>query len=133
MADQIVEGEIVDPAPEPENGPPPEGAPRGRTFFHPASGAVILAVDWAAFGLELVTGPLALLVMSLLAGVATFYAVLAIQRRFHKDTTQAAVLKAIIAAVAAGVPFPITGTIVGAAIIALSGLPTLGGKLPGKK
>jgi hypothetical protein len=123
MADEkIVEGEVVPPGGEPPKTPPDT---RGRTFFHPLSGAVILAIDWVAFGMDLFSGFAALLAVSLLAFAGTFYAVLWIQRRLHNDRPYPALLKALLGALAAGVPFPVTGTIVGAAIIALSGLPTL--------
>ena len=118
MADKIVEGEIVDGAPEPEPQPPA----KGKSFFHPASGALILGVDWAAFGLDLFSDFMALAVVSVLAFIVTFYGVLAIQRRWHGDKPGIASWKAFLGALAAGVPFPVTGTIVGAAIIALSGL-----------
>lgn len=125
MPDRIVEGEVVEPGPDPEKRPEPSG---GKTFFHPASGALILAVDWAAFGLDLASGFAGLLVLSLLAGVGTFYGVLLIQRRLHGDKPGPAAMKALIGALAAGVPFPIAGTLIGGAIIALSGLPSLPGK-----
>ncbi len=118
MTDKIVEGEIV--AEQPSS---PERA-KAKTFFHPASGALILGVDWLAFGLDLFSGFAALAVVSVASFVVTFYGVLAIQRRWHGDKPGAASLKALLGALAAGVPFPVTGTIVGAAILALSGLPT---------
>lgn len=115
--DKVVEGEVVGGAPQ-----PPEPSGKRRSFYHPLSGVVILGVDWLAFGMDLFSGFAALAVLSILAFVATFYAVLAIQRR-QGDKPGAAAAKAFLGAVAAGVPFPVTGTIVGAAIIALSGMP----------
>jgi len=120
MADKIVEGEVVDGPP-----PEPEKPAKAKSFFHPASGALILGVDWLAFGLDLASEFVALAVVSVLAFVVTFYGVLAIQRRWHGDKPGAAAFKAFLGALAAGVPFPVTGTIVGAAILALSGLPSL--------
>ena len=125
MSDErVVEGEVVGGVPNP---PEPAGK---KTFFHPLSGALILVIDWLAFGTDLVTGPAAVAVVAVLAFTATFYGVLIIQRRLHDDKPGPAGLKALIGAVAAGVPLPITGTIVGAAIIALSGLPTWPWRLP---
>lgn len=115
-----VEGEIIDPQPPEERRPAP-----GRSFYHPLSGAVILAVDWACFGLDFFTGFGAILFASTLAFCVTFYAVLTIQRRLRGDAPGPALAKALLGAVAAGLPFPIFGTIVGAAILALSGLPSL--------
>lgn len=94
---------------------------RRRTFFHPLSGLVILGVDWLAFGIELPTKLLLTPVVSLVAFAAVFLAVARIQRR-DGDGPKRAGLKALLGALAAGVPFPVVGTIVGAVILALSGL-----------
>ena len=118
--DRIVEGEIVGGAPEPVKEPA-----RSKSFFHPLSGAVILGVDWLAFGLDMFSGFAALLIVALLSFLGTYYAVLAIQRSLHGDKPGAATAKALLGAAAAGVPFPVTGTIVGAAILVLSGWPAL--------
>jgi hypothetical protein len=121
--DRVVEGEVVGGEPEPE--PEKPAVQKRKSFFHPLSGAVILGVDWLAFSADFFSGFLALPLVSILAFVVTFYAVLAIQRRLHGDTPRAAAGKALLGAIAAGVPFPVTGTIVGAAILGLSGLPSL--------
>lgn len=97
-------------------------APVKRTFFHPMSGAVLLGVDWLCFGLEWPLGPASLVLMSLAAFGATFVAVERIQRERHGDAPGVARAKALVAAAAAGVPFPVTGTLVGALILTLSGL-----------
>ena len=60
--------------------------------------------------------------MSLAAFGVTFWAVARIQMR-DGDGLKRSCFKAFLGAVAAGVPFPVTGTIVGAAILVLSGLP----------
>ncbi len=118
--DKVVEGEVFGGAPQ-----APEPSGKRRSFYHPLSGVVILGVDWLAFGMDLFSGFIAFAVVSALAFVVTFYVVLAIQRRWHDDKPGAAIVKALLGASAAGVPFPITGTIVGAAIVALSGLPSM--------
>jgi hypothetical protein len=94
-----------------------------RTFYHPASGVVILGLDWLAFGTDFFTGFLALPEMCLLAFLASFALVLAIQVRWSKDNLPAAIGKSFLGAFLVGLPFPITGTLLGAAILALSGLP----------
>ena len=104
---------------------PPSAAPepnRRRTFFHPYSGLVILGVDWLAFGFDLPTGLIMEPLLCALAFGLTYWAVLRIQLR-EGDQRRAAVLKALLGGLAAGVPFPVTGTIVGVAILMLSGLP----------
>jgi len=93
-----------------------------KRFFHPYSGVVILGIDWLAFGADLPSGFALIFLTSAIAFLATFVAVSVIQLR-DGDPAPKAYLKAFLGALAAGVPFPITGTIVGAWILALSGLP----------
>lgn len=95
---------------------------RRPTFFEPASGAAILAVDWACFGLEWELGPVSMAVMSAAAFAVTYFAVWRIQTAKAGDPPRLAHAKAFAGALAAGVPFPVTGTVVGGAILALSGL-----------
>jgi hypothetical protein len=94
-----------------------------NTFYHPASGVVILALDWLIFGTDLLTGFLALPAMCVLGFLATFPLVLLIQQKWSKDSLPNALGKAFLGAFMVGLPFPITGTLLGAAILALSGLP----------
>jgi hypothetical protein len=98
-----------------------------RPFFMRASGAAILAVDWLCFGLEWELGPVSMAVMSVTAFVVTYALVWKIQTRLGGDDANRAHGKAFLGALAAAVPFPVTGTLVGGAILALSGL-----KLPGR-
>lgn len=94
-----------------------------RTFYHPASGVVILGLDWLVFGSDMLTGFLALPVMCILAFLTSFPVIYAIQTKWAKDTMSGAFGKAFLGAFLVAVPFPITGTLLGAAILALSGLP----------
>jgi hypothetical protein len=120
--DKVVEGEVVDAGGE-SKAPPPDSPPAlKRPFFEPLSGLMILGVDWLAFGADFFSGFVALSVVAVLAFVATFWAVQKLQLRAG-DPPRSARFKALLGAMAAGVPFPVTGTIVGAAILALSGLP----------
>src|SRR4051812_47625240 len=96
-----------------------------KSYFHPASGAVILGLDWLAFGTDVASGFMELAVSSLVVFAVTFWAVKTIQLRLHGDSLHQARMKALAGAVAAGVPFPIGGTIMGGAILALSGLSLL--------
>lgn len=91
------------------------------------SGVVILAVDWIAFGIDVPTGFALVALVSAAAFVATFLVVFRIQRRAG-DSPERSCAKAFLGAFAAGVPFPITGTVVGAAILAMSGLPRIGSR-----
>jgi hypothetical protein len=94
-----------------------------RTFYHPASGVVILGIDLIVFGPEMLSGFLDLPVMCVLAFVTTFPLVFLIQSRWSKDSAGSSFGKAFLGAFLAGLPFSITGTLFGAAVIALSGLP----------
>ena len=95
-------------------------APSSRVFFQRASGAVILAVDWACFGLEWQLGPVSMAVMSAAAFAVTYVVVWRVQSRV--DSPGVAHAKAAAGALAAAVPFPVTGTVVGGLILILSGL-----------
>ena len=94
-----------------------------NTFYHPASGVVILALDWLLFTSDLMTDFLALPVMCVLGFLATFPIVLAIQRAWGRNSWSSAIGKAFLGAFMVGLPFPVTGTLLGAGILALSGLP----------
>ena len=94
-----------------------------NTFYHPASGVVILGLDWLAFGTDALTGFFALPELCVLSFLASFAAVLMIQVKWSKDKLPVAIGKSFLGAFLVGLPTPITGTILGAAILALSGLP----------
>jgi hypothetical protein len=124
---QEVPVDVLPPLPK-DAGPPPfndHPVPFAglRTFYHPASGVVILALDWLAFGTDFLTGFLALPWMCVAAFAVSFPLILAIQLKWTRDALPAALGKAFLGAFMVGLPFPITGTLLGAAILALSGLP----------
>jgi hypothetical protein len=94
-----------------------------NTFYHPASGVVILGMDWLLFGPDLMTGFLALPAICVLGFLTTFPVLFAIQRKWSKDDASMALGKAFLGAFLVGLPFPITGTMLGAAILVMAGLP----------
>lgn len=100
----------------------PSLEPPKKAFFQRASGAAILSVDWLCFGLEWQLGPLSMAVMSVAAFAVTYAVVWKVQTRLGGDDARRAHGKAFLGALAAGVPFPVTGTVVGGLILALSGL-----------
>jgi hypothetical protein len=114
--------------------PPIPGAPEGqitgtkpplagfKTFYHPASGIAILAIDLLLFGPEALL-PWDNLFLCPLAFVVTFPFVYFFQSKWSSDLPGKAFGKAFLGAFLAGLPFSITGTIFGAVVIALSGLP----------
>ncbi len=111
--------------------PVPKDAPLTTTpplaafgsFYHPASGVVILALDWLAFGSDLMSGMLALPLVCVVAFLATFPSLYLIQTKWSQDKVGPALGNSILGAFLVALPFPITGTLLGAAVLALSGLP----------
>lgn len=93
-----------------------------KTFFHPASGLAILGLDWLFFGLEWELGPVSEAVACLAAFAVCVLVVRRIQIRWHGDAPRVATAKAVFGGLAAGVPFPVGGTVVGGLILVLSGL-----------
>ena len=93
-----------------------------RYWLHPKSGILILAVDWFFFGPELLTAEAAAIVTVPLAFLVTTAGVFWIQRRKNGDSVSAALLKALLGGIVAGIPTSIGGTILGTAVLAISGL-----------
>lgn len=94
--------------------------------LHPASGVLILGLDWLLFSENAIT-----LGLSTLFNVAIGFGVAGlgtgiIQRVYHGDGWGKATLKGLLAGIAVGLPLPIVGTAVGGGILALSGLDRLG-------
>jgi len=85
------------------------------------AGAAILAVDWVCFGLGWPLGPVSALLMSLVAFGGVTALVARIQLRAG-DHPRVAFAKGVFGGLAAGVPFPVAGTALGALILVLSGL-----------
>src|SRR5260221_7859398 len=69
-----------------------------RTFYHPASGVVILALDRLAFGTDLLTGFIALPVICVLAFLARFPLIAAIQLKWSGVAVRPALGKAFLGA-----------------------------------
>ncbi len=115
-----------------QTGDSAQAGPTSKSFFHPGSGLAIIGIDVAAFGINVPTGFLLTFLVALGAFVSTFVVVFGIQKQQAGDTTGWAALKALIGATAAGIPMPIAGTVLGAAILMLSGLPNSTSKALGK-
>lgn len=99
-----------------------------RSVLHPASGLLILGLDWALFSENAMTLGLSTLVVVavgfVLAGLGTGL----IQHVYHDDSVGKAVLKGLLAGITVGIPLPVAGTAVGGGILALSGLNKLSGR-----
>jgi hypothetical protein len=96
--------------------------PLPRRFMLPATGLLIMGLDWLFFSEEAATFGLALpftMVFGFLAGsIGTFY----LQRKYGLDSKPAAAIKSLIAGVLVGIPFPLAGTMAGAWILTTSGI-----------
>ena len=101
-------------------GPGPR--PRIKFWLHPASGLLILAVDWFFFAPEAMTAEAAAIITSPLAFVIVTAGVFWIQRQRNGDTFGSAAFKALLGGILAGIPTPISGTIFGTLVLVLSGL-----------
>ena len=96
--------------------------PLPQRFMLPATGLLMLGLDWLLFSSEAATAGLALpftMVGGFLAGGIGTYL---LQRRYGLNTRPAALLKAAFAGLFVGAPFPLAGTMVGAWVLATSGL-----------
>ena len=91
-------------------------------YLLPATGLLIMALDWLLFSGDVATFGLSVPILSvvgfLLGGFGTFV----LQRRFFGDGLFAAACKSILAGIVVGVPWPLAGTLVGGWILLLSGL-----------
>ena len=101
-------------------------APEPKRFMLPLTGLWILGLDWLIFTQNILLSlgfatPLAVVTGFVLGTAGTFF----IQRRFGRETGAMAALKALLAGIVVGIPFPIAGTAVGAWILLASGLGSL--------
>jgi hypothetical protein len=106
--------------------------PRRKLWLHPASGLLVLAVDWLFFAPEAATMELAAIITSPLAFVITAAGVFWIQRRKNGDSVGPAFLKALLGGFIAGIPTSIAGTIFGTLVLTLSGLSNWNQRRDGK-
>lgn len=93
-----------------------------RTFLHPTSGGLILALDWLLFSgsaLSLGLGTPALASTGFVLGTV---GVTLVQRHYAHETTGKSLLKGLLSGTVVGVPLPVAGTAVGGLVLALSGL-----------
>lgn len=102
------------------------------SFLHPASGAVILALDWILFSGNVLSLGLGSMALSSIGFVLGLIGVAMVQHRFGSDPMISSGLKGLLAGVVVGVPLPIAGTAVGGLILSLSGLDRWKKLLPGR-
>jgi hypothetical protein len=94
-------------------------------MLHPATGALILAMDWVLFSGSAVSLGTASWLLSLVGFVGGSLGSFIIQRRIAGDSPRASLVKGLFSGVAVGLPFPIAGTAIGGWILAASGLDRL--------
>jgi hypothetical protein len=96
--------------------------PLPQRFMLPATGLMMLGLDWFLFSGEAATVGLAAPAAAVFGFLAGSLGAYHLQRRFGLDSRLAALGKALLAGLFVGVPFPMAGTIVGAWVLATSGL-----------
>ncbi len=96
--------------------------PKQRRFMFPATGAWILALDWLLFSSNalsvLIATPIVIVVGFVLGSAGAYM----IQRRGADDAPWSAVLKAVLAGIVVGLPWPVGGTLIGGWVLLSSGL-----------
>ena len=106
--------------------------PKKRRFILPATGAWILALDWLLFSSNVLSAwlatPVVMMLGFVLGGVGTFLA----QRNAANDASWIAALKALLAGIVVGIPWPIGGTLVGGWVLLTSGLADARKEIMGK-
>lgn len=106
--------------------------PRQRRFILPATGAWILLLDWVLFSSNLLSAwlatPVVMVVGFVLGSVGTFL----VQRRKARDAAWLAALKALLAGIVVGLPWPVGGTLVGGWVLLTSGLGDAGKEITGR-
>lgn len=106
--------------------------PKQRRFLLPATGVWILALDWLLFASNIFSAwlatPALMAVGFLLGSTGAFLA----QRRAGKDALWKAALKALLAGIVVGLPWPVGGTLVGGWILISSGLTDARKRIMGK-
>jgi hypothetical protein len=96
--------------------------PDNPRLILPATGAWILVMDWLLFtsnALSVGTATLVVVIVGFVLGSAGTYV---IQRRFAGDAPWKAILKAVLAGVVVGLPWPVGGTLFGGWVLLFSGL-----------
>lgn len=94
----------------------------GASFLHPATGGLILGLDWLLFSGSVATGAVALPIAVVLGLSLGSLGTCMIQRFWAKERWSRALLKGVLGGIVVGLPFPICGTLVGGAVLASSGL-----------
>ena len=96
--------------------------PAQRRFILPVTGLWILVLDWLLFSSNVVSAWLATPVVMFLGFVLGSGGAFLAQRRAAHDTFWRAAIKALLAGIVVGLPWPIGGTLIGGWVLLTSGL-----------
>jgi len=96
--------------------------PMPKRFMLPATGLLIMGLDWLLFSEEAASFGLLIPFTSLFGFIAGGMGTYLFQTRHAQDSKPAATLKGLLAGLLVGIPFPLAGTMIGGAILASSGL-----------
>jgi hypothetical protein len=88
---------------------------------HPLAALATIVLD-NVFGVIELVDPLTILLTSLTVGVVCTVATSLVQRYLAKDEWGPAIAKGLVMGIVAGVPFQVTGTVVGVPLLAWAGL-----------
>lgn len=96
--------------------------PLPKRFMLPATGLLIMGLDWLFFSEEAASLGLAIPFTSLVGFLAGSLGAYHLQRKYGLDSKSAATWKSLVAGFLVGIPFPLAGTVAGAWILTTSGL-----------
>jgi hypothetical protein len=99
-----------------------------RTLL-PVTGLWILALDWLLFSTSAMSLGLAVPISMIIGFVVGGAGTLHFQRRFAGDDLWKATLKALVAGIFVGAPWPLAGTLLGGWVLLASGITTAKGRL----
>ena len=106
--------------------------PRQPRFILPATGMWILVLDWLLFSSNVLSAWLATPAVMVLGFVLGCGGSFLAQRKAANDALWTATLKALLAGVVVGLPWPIGGTLVGGWVLLTSGLADAKKEIMGK-
>lgn len=89
--------------------------------IHPLAALVTVVLD-NVFGVFEILDPFMIVLTSVSVGVLGTVSTMLVQRYLAKDEWGPSIAKGLVMGIIAGVPFPVTGTVVGVPLLAWSGL-----------
>jgi hypothetical protein len=96
--------------------------PLPKRLMLPATGLLIMGLDWLLFSEEAASFGLLIPFTSLVGFLAGSIGTYHLQTRYGRNTKPVAWLKGLLAGILVGIPFPLAGTLAGGWILASSGL-----------